>query len=172
MISYLFFKRRFERQLRQMEIRIRELESRCDRLSDALVTFGTAAGVQHVEKQRGRSEVELWGLSDPPVYLGKEKSHAAVPASTTSTRSAAPVSDVSHVPFVYIDNVDVPARASVSQSASSSHHSSPASSCSVSSSSSHTSHHSSHGSHSGFDHGCGSYDSGSSFDSGGTIGFD
>lgn len=172
MISYLFFKRRFERQLRHMEIRIRELESRCDRLSDALVTFGTAAGVKHVEKQRGRSEVELWGLSDPPVFLGKEKSHAAIPASTTSARSAAPVSDVNHVPFVYIDNDDVPARSSISHSASSSHHSSPASSCSVSSSSTHTSHHSSHGNHSGFDHGCGSYDSGSSFDSGGTIGFD
>lgn len=172
MISYLFFKRRFERQLRQMESRISELESRYDRLSDALVTFGTSVGVKHVEKQRGRSEVELWGLSDPPVFLGKEKSHAAVPASTTSARSSAPVSDVNNVPFVYIGNDDVPARSSISHSASSSHHSSPASSCSVSSSSTHTSHHSSHGNHSGFDHGCGSYDSGSSFDSGGTISFD
>ncbi|WP_158700615.1 hypothetical protein [Cronobacter malonaticus] len=168
MISYLFLKRRFERQLSQMEIRIRELESRCDRLSDVLVTLGTAAGVKHVEKQRGRSEVELWGLSDPPVFLGKEKSHAAVPASTTSARSAASVSDVNHVPFVYIDNDDVPARSCISHSASSSHHSSPA----ISNHSSSSSHHSSHGSHGGFDHGGGSYDSGSSFDSGGSLGCD
>lgn len=148
MLSYLFLKSRHDKKVLKLESKIQALEERCDRLSDSLAMFGTSIGMKHVEKRR--SEVEMLGLSDPPVLLRKEDSSA----TRNQARSSAAAGNVNSTHHLYVDHSDVPTKAS---------HSSFTSSCSTSS---RTSNHSSFGESGRSDYGRGGDDSGSSYDSG------